>query len=77
MSPRSDIENQPLFSKDERKKLTEVRNTLVQQLMVFEYKANVETKKPNQFAFLSDLGEEEAHVFERSAEFKRSMIDIE
>ena len=66
-----------MFSKDERKKLTEVRNTLVQQLMVFEYKANVETKKFSQFAFLSDPIEEEAHVFDRSAEFKRNMIEIE
>jgi hypothetical protein len=50
---------------------------LVQQLMVFEYKANVETKKFSQFAFLSDPIEEEAHVFDRSAEFKRNMIEIE
>ena len=41
-----DIENQPLFSANERQRLTQVRNTLVQELMIVEYKVNICIRPP-------------------------------
>lgn len=62
-----DIENQPLFSANERQRLTQVRNTLVQELMIVEYKVNICIRPPLKLeAVIEDISD--VSMFERSGE---------